>query len=117
SHRVRYMLRASRAIHELRASEEAVRQEAQISAALVRGGREITSSLAASEILNRLCHLAAEVLQCDCSHTFLWQPEEEKYVPVASWGDSPDQRETLRALTLPREVVPDLLAALRREAR
>jgi two-component system cell cycle sensor histidine kinase PleC len=116
SHRVRYMLRASRAINELRASEEAVRQEAQISTALVRVGREITSSLDASAILNRLCQLAAEELQCDCSHTFLWQPAEEKYVPVASWGDTPDQHETLRALTLPREAVPDLLTALRREA-
>ncbi len=112
---VRYMMRASRAFAALQASEEALRQEVQVSSALVRVGREITSSLDAPAILSRLCQLTAEVLECDCSHTFLWQPQEQGYVAVASWGDSADQQETLAALTIPPEAIADLVQHLEKE--
>ena len=112
---IRYMLRASRAFQELRGSEEALRQEAQISSALVRVGREITSSLDAPAILNRLCQLTAEVLECDCSHTLLCQSHEQGFIWVASWGDSPYQKETLQALTIPSTALSSLLSELERE--
>lgn len=112
---IRYMLRASRAFKELRASEEALRQEAQISSALVRVGREIISSLDAPAILNRLCQLTAEALGCDCSHTLLCQSYEQGYIVVASWGDTPYQKETLSALTIPSQAIADLLSELERE--
>jgi signal transduction histidine kinase len=114
-HHVRYMLRASRAFAELHASKEAVRQEAQISAALVRVGREIISSLDAPAILNRLCQSTAEALECECSHTMLWRPQEQGYSLVASWGDTVDQKESLQTLTIPSEVMSDLLTELEQE--
>ena len=112
---IRYMLRASRAFRELQASEEALRQEAQISSALVQAGREIISSLDAPAILNRLCQLTAEALGCDCSHTLLCQSHEQGYIGVASWGSTPYQRETLNALTIPFQAMADLLSELERE--
>ncbi len=112
---VRYMVRASRAFAELHASEEALRQEVQVSTALVQVGREITSSLDAQAILSRLCQLTTEVLGCDCSHTFLWQPEEHSYVAVANWSDSANPQETLGTLIIPSEVTSDLVALLEKE--
>jgi signal transduction histidine kinase len=112
---VRYMLRASRAFEELRANEEALRQEAQISSALVRVGQEITSSLDAPALLNRLCELTAEVLECECSHTLLWQPHEQGYLLVAGWGETAYQQETLQVLTIPSLTMTDVLAQLEHE--
>ncbi|MGE5126335.1 MAG: NAD(+) synthase, partial [Betaproteobacteria bacterium] len=34
-------------------------------------------------LLERLCQLTAETLECDCSHTLLWRPEDDVFVPVS----------------------------------
>jgi signal transduction histidine kinase/FixJ family two-component response regulator len=90
-------------------------EEAQISATLARVGREMIALLNRPLILDRLCQLTAEVLECDCSYTFLWQPEEDAYVPVSAYGATPEQWETLRVLKIPRTMVAGLLACLERE--
>jgi len=114
-HRVRYLLRASRAITELRQSEEALRQEVQSSTALVQVGRELTSSLATPVILERLCQLMTVVFGCESSHAMLWQPEQDTYVPVAGWGHPSDQWNTLRTLSLSRTALAPVLRRLARE--
>lgn len=96
-------------------AEEAREEESAILSALVRVGREMSSSLNTPTILNRLCQVTAQELQCDCSHTFLWQAEEQVYVPMACWGDTADQWEALRVLKIPRDAFAELRARLERE--
>jgi PAS domain S-box-containing protein len=102
-------------ITERKRAEEVLQQEAQIAAALARVGRELIASLDASLILERLCQLTTEVLACDCTHVILWQPEQDVYMPVAVYGDTPEQWETLRVTRAPRETVSELLAQIERE--
>jgi len=97
------------------AATDELRVEAQISAALVRIGREMISSLDTPVILDRLCQVTTEVLECDCSHTFLWQSQEQVYVPLSGYGDTPKQWEMIRALKVPRAAIADLLSLLEQE--
>jgi PAS domain S-box-containing protein len=89
--------------------------EAQIAAALARVGREMISSLDTPIILDRLCQATTAVLECDCSHTLLWRPEDDEFVPVSGYGYSPEQWESIRAMKLPRRLLAPGLAGLERE--
>jgi PAS domain S-box-containing protein len=111
---VRVMV-VSRDITERKQAEEALQEEAQVSTALVRVGQEMISSLSAPVILNYLCQLTAQELESECSYTFLRQPEEDAFTPVAHWGDTPEQWEALRVLHLPSQTLANLLARLERE--
>ncbi len=114
-HRVRYLLRASRAFAELRQNEEALRSEVQISTTLAQVGRELTSSLSTPVILERLCQLTASVLGCESSHALLWNSEQDAYTPVASWGYSSAQWESLRNFAAPRTALIPFFRNLARE--
>lgn len=111
-HRVRYLLRASRAIAEVRKSEEALRQEVHLSTTLVQVGRDLTSSLATPVILERLCQLTTTVLGCERSYTLLYQPERDTYAAVASYGYPPQQKEMLKTLSLCGATVAPFLKRL-----
>lgn len=91
-----------RDITSRRQAEQALATEAQIGGALALVGRELIASLNSADLLDRLCRLTTEVIGCDFSHTWLWQPEEEVTVAVAGYGDSPEQWDALRLLRLPR---------------
>ncbi|MBI4518234.1 MAG: PAS domain S-box protein [Deltaproteobacteria bacterium] len=103
----------TRDITERRLAEIEREQEAQIATALARVGQELISSLETPALLERLCRLTTEVLQCDSSRTWMWQPEEDFFAPVASCGDSREDREAIRVLKLPRAMLASLLAQLR----
>ncbi len=94
------------------ATTDELHVQAQISAALVRVGREMLSSLDTPVILDRLCQITTEVLECDCSHTFLWQPDEHAYVPVSGYGDTIEQWELVRMMRIPRAAMAHLLSQL-----
>jgi len=83
-------------------AEEALQLEMQIAASLARVGQELIAALDTPAVLDRLCQLTAEALGCDFSHTWIWQPHEDAYMPVNGWGDSPEQWEALRVLLMPR---------------
>jgi PAS domain S-box-containing protein len=82
--------------------EDALQAEMQIAASLAKVGKELIAALDAPTLVDRLCQLTAEALDCEFSHTWLWQPEQNAYAPVAGWGDSAEQWEALRPLLLPR---------------
>lgn len=87
-------------------------QEARTAGALVRVGNEMMSLLDIARILDRLCALTTEVLGCECSDSFLWQPREQRYVWAAGFGRA---RETVRPRAgggIPRSAVASLLARL-----
>jgi len=86
-----------------------------VSAALARVGRELISALDTPTMLDRLCQLATEELECRYSFTALWQPKERTFVIVASWGYTPEQAEALRVLQIPEETLADLVAYLQKE--
>jgi PAS domain S-box-containing protein len=90
-------------------------QEAQISAALARVGQEMISSLDTPVLLERLCQLTTEALGCDCSHTLLWEPREQAFIPVSAYGYPPELWEAIRTVKLPPSLFGDSLAALDRE--
>jgi PAS domain S-box-containing protein len=90
----------------------AQQEEGQISAVLARVGQEMISSLDAPVLLDRLCQLTTEALECECSHTLLWQPAEGAYVPVAAFGYLPEQWEALRLVKLPRGPLAEPLGVL-----
>jgi PAS domain S-box-containing protein len=83
-------------------AEQALQAEMQIAASLARMGRELIAALDTPAVLDRLCQLAAEALETDCSHTWLWQSHQNAYMPVHGWGDSAEQWAGLQALRLTR---------------
>jgi len=85
-------------------------EEAAISVALARVGRELISSLEKPVVLDRLCHLTAEVLGCDFSTTWLWKPEERIYEALAHYGTAPEHWDAMRVLRLPSDpTVPQMV--------
>jgi PAS domain S-box-containing protein len=89
--------------------------EAQVSTALARVGRELIVSLDRPALLNRMCLLTTEVLECDVSHTLFWDPVEQVYAIVAGYGDTPEHWESLRVLKVPHTVLTNLIALLERD--
>jgi len=108
-------LREADGRRERRRAETAWRDEAQISAAVGRVATELIALLDLPRILDRACQMTAEVLQCDSSHAFLWRPDERVYTPVSSYGDTPEQWESLRVLRLPRALAADIVDRLERD--
>lgn len=93
----------------------AQQEEAAVSGALARVGQELISSLDTPVVLDRLCQVTTEVLGCDFSHTWMWQPQQQVYVAVSGHGDLPEQWESLRVLTLSRTLLAPMLEQLERD--
>ena len=108
-------LREAKVRREHRRAEEAHREEAAISAALARVGRDLIASSYEPVLLERMCHLTTEILECDCSHTLLWDATEDAYVPIAGCGDTPEQWESLRLLKVPRAAIAEVIELLDRD--
>jgi signal transduction histidine kinase len=91
--------------HRLRAQ---IQQEARFTGALAEVGRGMISSLSTPVLLERLCRLTATALECDFSHTWLWQADDDAYVPVAGDGFNAEQWESLQLLRIPRSAMERL---------
>lgn len=109
-------------LRQMQAAEEAqqranrlLQEEARISTGLARMGRELIASLDTRAILDRLCQLTTELLDCDCSHTVLASADENVFVPVAGYGDSPEHWESMRVLRIPRVALASVLERFERE--
>lgn len=94
------------------ALSHAQQSEAEITAAVAQVARELISSLNAPALLERLCRLTAAALECDFSHTYVWEPAEDAFVPASGHGDTAEQWESIRILKLDRRVAPGLFAQL-----
>jgi PAS domain S-box-containing protein len=108
------VLAIARDLTERKQAEAALREEADIAVALARVGQELITSLDTPHILDRLCRLTTEVVECDCSYTTLWDPQKNAYVTVAGDGDTPEQWEMIQALHIPSEMIIDLVDRLLR---
>jgi PAS domain S-box-containing protein len=83
-------------------------EEGPIAAALARLGQELISSLDLQVLLDRVCRVACETLDCDCCQILLFETETDAYVPVAGFGQTPDEWESMRRVRLPRAAVAGL---------
>ena len=90
-------------------------EEARISGALVRAGRDLMMSLDTSGFLDRLCQVVVDVLGCHASHTLLGRPEEEVFTPVAGYGSTAEEQEIARMMQVPRAVMSGILSRLERD--
>ncbi|HYD49357.1 MAG TPA: GAF domain-containing sensor histidine kinase [Terriglobales bacterium] len=88
------------------------RAEAAVSAGLARAAQELIASLSTPTVLERLCRLTTELLNCDVSYTFLHNAESGTYSCVASHGTSTEEIETLRLIELPQPAVQPALDGL-----
>lgn len=93
----------------------AQQEEAIVSGALVCVGRELISALDTPMLLNRLCQLVTQQLECDFSHALLWRSQDNAFSVVAGFGDTPEQWEALQLLRVPRENIAPLLQRLESE--
>jgi signal transduction histidine kinase len=104
--------------HQLAVAQDAVEQydrqrhEAEVSSALARVGQQLMAALGTAAFLDRLCHVTAEVLRGSASHTLLRQADEDVYVPVASYGATPEAQAIARAIKIPRQMMDGVLAEL-----
>jgi CheY-like chemotaxis protein len=70
--------------------------DAQVSAALVLVGEALLAGLLTRALLDRLCHVAAEVLGCDATSTWVFDQAADAYLPTAA--NTSAVREHLSAL-------------------
>lgn len=88
---------------------QAQQEEVAISSSLARAGQELIASLEITELLQRLCQLTTELLECYCSYTVLWRPtEEESCQALINCKGGQEATELLRSYKLPRSLVTDL---------
>ncbi len=99
---------------EKRRAEEARWEEAQIAEALARVAGELISSLDTPIMLNRLCQLTTEVLDCERSHALVWRPEADAFMLTAGAGYTAEEWEAMRTQKFSRRILGDLLAQLER---
>jgi signal transduction histidine kinase len=85
-------------------------EEAQVAAALVHVAREVISFLDTPVLLERLCQLATDVLECDCSQTLLLDPETDLYRTMSGYGYTETEWAPLRDRRLPRAQIEERLA-------
>lgn len=109
------VIRLNQEVAERLKAEAALQEEAAISAALARVGRELISSLEAPVLLERLCQNTARVLACDRSYTLIWEPDRRLFEPEAGFGASEEEREIALVLRLPREPIQPVLDRLAHE--
>jgi len=93
----------------------ALAQEARVASALVRVGTEVMSLLDTRLILDRLCMLTTEVLGCDCSDSFLWDPRDDLYVWTAGYSRPPEMATLRTGLRVPRSAIAGLLMRVQRD--
>src|SRR5690606_3617982 len=99
----------------LRESRRRLEEEACVSAALVRVGHGLIASLSEPELLDRLCQLTVEVMDCDASQTWLSQPNDGALVARTGFGPTPGEGERGRGVRIAREELQSFLARLERE--
>ncbi len=61
-------------------------------------------------MIRGFCQLATELLGCDASHLWAWQPSGDVYVPIAGHGDDSAQEMWMRGARIPGPQVTRLLA-------
>jgi signal transduction histidine kinase/FixJ family two-component response regulator len=102
-------LREAAARQAQRRNAAARAEDDAVAAALHRVGRTLIAALDTPALLGTLCEVAAGVLQCDSSHTLLWQPDARVFRPIANYGATPEEQALARATAVPLAMMQRLL--------
>jgi PAS domain S-box-containing protein len=97
---------------EAAAFQRAQLEEAHVASALARVARELISSIDLPALLERLCRIAAEVLEADLTYTLVLREDENAFAAVAGCGETPERWEVVRAIRIPYGVIERRLAAV-----
>lgn len=93
----------------------AEREEGEVAGALARLGQELISAIDLPVLLELLCRITTDVLQCEVAYTLLYREDEDAFAPVASFGYSPERWEAVRATRLPRPLVRGIVEPVERD--
>jgi len=104
----------ARDITDQKQLEQILQQEVRISTAMARVGRELLSVLDAAVLVDRLCKLTPEILQCQASASLLLHAESEQLAPVGWYGDESETL-PLESLGVDPDIRRQLLERLRVE--
>ncbi len=102
----------ARAEDALARSRARLEDESRVSTGLVRVGQEMISSLNTPVILQRLCELTAQLLDCDASSTVLRDPQDAAFVVRSTHGHDEDALIAMHSLRMPGSMLAPLLDAL-----
>ena len=72
-------------------SQVALEDEVRISSAMAEVGRDIIAKLDSPSLLQKMCELIVTTCNCDSSHTLMWDPNQQQYMPIAGFG-TPSKR-------------------------
>jgi PAS domain S-box-containing protein len=104
-----------RAEAHARAQTVELQRDAQITAALARFSRLMLTEIDGPGLLERMCALTAELLECDGCSMLLWQREDDTFVPVAIHGSTDEEAAMARVMRVPRSVMRVVLSRLEHE--
>jgi PAS domain S-box-containing protein len=96
-------------ITEQRRSQAQLREEVQIAAALAKAGEQIISALNRQDLLDCICRVAAEALECTWAQLWLTQPNDQSFAAVAQHGSRPEVWEAVRVMEIPAALVQHLI--------
>lgn len=96
---------------ERRRADRQLATESRVSAALARAGEEMIACERMPEILDRVCSITAELLDCD--HTDLVLREDDVYVPRSFHGHPPADWPEITSLRIPAALLEPVVALLR----
>jgi len=99
----------------LAASTRQLEREAEVSTALARVGQALISTLDTPVILERLCTLTMEALDCDLSHVLRIRPDTQEGELVSGAGFTAVEWEPLRLLRPSGRALSPLLRQLDRD--
>jgi len=90
-------------------------REVGVASALAYVGQELMAPLKKADLLERLCEVTVEVLDCDASHVFLWEPSQDAFVLAAGHGYTAEEWEAVRVLKVDRGTMPVEIGELARK--
>jgi len=88
---------------------------ADLAETLARAGYDLLSLRSTRDLLERLCRLTVEVLQCDCSLALVRDREGNAYVPVASAGLGSEEAEKIDSFVVTNEALTGPLSGLQQD--
>ncbi len=111
--RVTALSTVARDITEQKQMEEGLQREVRISTAMARVGRELIAVRDASAIVDRLCLLTPELMQCDIGATLMLNPDTTDLTPVGWCGGDMEESKALSAIGMSGEARVHLIESLR----
>jgi PAS domain S-box-containing protein len=84
-----YLLAMVRDTTERKEAEQKIRREAARADALAHSAARLNAQLDLDSVLNAVCEEAAQALDVPAAVVLFFDPEEERFYPVATWGLPP----------------------------